>query len=87
MAAADEAPLRRAGRSCASRLFTDAQFRDFTFVNPALLRARMNPDFFKAPWSRTRWHLARPQARAAAWLIPAAARRLGGSVRLWIPKR
>jgi hypothetical protein len=49
MAAADEAPLRRAGRSCASRLFTDAQFRDFTFVNPALLRARMNPDFFKAP--------------------------------------
>jgi hypothetical protein len=28
-------------------LITQAQFRDFTFVNPALLHARMNPDFFK----------------------------------------
>jgi hypothetical protein len=28
-------------------LITEAEFREFTFVNPALLHARMNPDFFK----------------------------------------
>src|SRR6185312_14782845 len=28
-------------------LIDEAEFREFTFVNPALLHARMNPDFFK----------------------------------------
>ena len=28
-------------------LMTETDFRDFTFTNPAMLHAGMNPDFFK----------------------------------------
>jgi hypothetical protein len=30
------------------KLITEADFHDFTFSNPAMLHAQMNPDFFKS---------------------------------------
>ena len=39
--------LEEAYELCEEGLLSEADFRDFTFTNPALLHARVNPDFFK----------------------------------------